>query len=100
MKTSKQLKEQLAQIRKDAAESVCEFLGDRDSIKTDVDIDDSLYARRLYRKDGKVFIEVYEPEPYENYPGADEYGMVTLHIWIERLSTFQLILFLEGLESA
>lgn len=90
----------MSQIKMDAVASVCEFLGDRESIKTDVDIDDSLYVRRLYRKDDKVFIEVYEPEPYEHYPGADEHGMVTLHCWIERLSTFQLILFLEGLESA
>lgn len=100
MKTSKQIKEQLTQIKKDAAKSVCEFLGDRESIKIGVDIDDSLYARRLYRKDGKVFIEVREPEPYEYYPGANEYGMVTFHYWIERLSTLQLISLLEGLEYA
>ena len=47
MKTSKQLKEQLTQIKKDAAASVCEFLGVRDSIKISVDIDDTSFARRL-----------------------------------------------------
>lgn len=100
MTTSKELNERLVRIKKDAAVSVCEILGERESINIRVDIDDETYARRLYHKDDMVFVEVREPEPYEYYAGADENGMVTGQLNIERLGMFQLISLLKGLENA
>ena len=100
MKTSKELKEQLAQIKKDAAESVCEILGERESVKIDVELAEDRYATKVYRENGNVFVEVRESEPYEYYPGADEHGMVTSKYRIDRFGTFEIFSILEGLESA
>ena len=100
MKTYKEFKEQLKQMRKDVAASIGEILGERESVKIDVELAEDRYATKVYRENGNVFVEVRESEPYEYYPGADEHGMVTSKYWVERFGTFELLSILEGLESA
>ena len=93
--TSKELQGRFVQMKKDAVESIIERLGDSDCIDISIELNNGdKYAKSIYREDGKVYVNVNESDPY------DKYEIVRTCYFIERLSVFELINLLEGLESA
>lgn len=93
--TSKELQGRFVQMKKDAVESIIEQLGDSNCIDISIELNNGdKYAKSIYREDGKVYVNVNESDPY------DKYEIVQTCYFIERLSLFELINLLEGLESA
>lgn len=93
--TSKELNDRFVQMKKDAVESIIEQLGDSDCIDISIELNNGdKYAKSICREDGKVYVNVNESDPY------DKYEIVRTCYFIERLSLFELIDLLEGLESA
>ena len=93
--TSKKLNDRFVQMKKDAVESIIEQLGDSNCIDINIELNNGdKYAKKIYREGGKVYVDVNESDPY------DKYEIVRNRYFIERLSLFELIDLLEGLESA
>ena len=93
--TSKELNYRFVQMKKDAVESIIEHLGDSNCIDISITLNNGdKYAKKIYREGGKVYVDVNESDPY------DKYEIVSNRYFIERLSLFELIDLLEGLESA
>lgn len=95
--TSKELRGRFVQMKKDAIESIIEQLGDGNGIDIDISINmnnGNKFAKKIHREDGRVYIDVNESDLY------NKCEMIRNRYFIERLSVFDLIDILEGLESA
>lgn len=93
--TSKELRGRFVQMKKDAVESIIGQLGDSNSIDTDINLNNGdKFAKKIYREDGRIYVDVNELDLY------DKCEIVRNRYFIERLSIFELIDLLEGLESA
>lgn len=93
--TSKELRGRFVQMKKDAVESIIRQLGDSNSIDTNVNLNNGdKFAKKIYREDGRIYVDVNELDLY------DKCEIVRTQYFIERLSIFELIDLLEGLESA
>lgn len=81
-------------MKKDAIESIIEQLGDGNGdISINMDNGNKI-AKKIHREDGRVYIDVNESDLY------DKCEIIRNRYFIERLSVFDLIDILEGLESA
>lgn len=93
--TSKELHHRFVQMKQDAVESIIERLGDSDSIDISINLNNGdKCAKKIYREDGRVYVDVNESDLY------DKCEIVRSRYSIKRLSVFELIDLLEGLESA
>lgn len=93
--TSKELRGRFVQMKKDAIESIIEQLGDGNGINISINMDNgNKVAKKIHREDGRVYIDVNESDLY------DKCEMIRNRYFIDRLSVFDLIDILEGLESA
>lgn len=93
--TSKDLNDRFVQMKKDAIESIIGQLGDGNRVDISININNGeKFAEKIYREEGRVFVDVKEPDLY------DKYNIVLNRYFIERLSLFELVNLLEGLESA
>lgn len=96
--TSKELRGRFVQMKKDAIESIIsiiEQLGDGNGIDIGINMDNgNKIAKKIHREDGRVYIDVNESDLY------DKCEIIRNRYFIERLSVFDLIDILEGLESA
>lgn len=82
-------------MKKDAAESIIRQLGDSNSIDISMKLNNGdKFAKKIYREDGRIYVDVNELDMY------DKCEIVRNRYFIERLSIFELIDLLEGLESA
>lgn len=82
-------------MKKDAIESIIEQLGDGNGIDIGINMDNgNKIAKKNHREDGRVYVDVNELDLY------DKCEIVRNRYFIERLSVFELIELLEGLESA
>lgn len=93
--TSKELRGRFVQMKKDAIESIIEQLGDGNGLDISINMDDgNKVAKKIYREDGRIFVDVNESDMY------DKCEIVQNRYFIERLSVFEIIDLLEGMESA
>lgn len=93
--TSKELHGRFVQMKKDAIESIIGQLGDSDGIEINISLNNGdKFAKKIYREDGKIYVDVNESDLY------NKCEIVQNRYFIERLSVFELIDLLEGLESA
>lgn len=93
--TSKELHGRFVQMKKDAIESIIGQLGDSDGIEINISLNNGdKFAKKIYREDGKIYVDVNESDL------SDKCEIVRNRYFIERLSVFELIDILEGLESA
>lgn len=93
--TGKELRGRFVQMKKDAIESIIEQLGDGNGIDIGINMDNgNKIAKKIHREDGRVYVDVNELDLY------DKCEIVRNRYFIERLSVFELIELLEGLESA
>lgn len=93
--TSKELRGRFEQMKKDAVESIIRQLGDSNGIEISINLNNGdKFAKKIYREDGRVYVDVNELDLY------DKCETVRTRYFIERLSIFELIDLLEGLESA
>lgn len=83
------------QMKKDAIESIIKQLGDSNGIGINISLNNGdKFAKKIYREDGKIYVDVNESDLY------NKCEIVQNRYFIERLSVFELIDLLEGLESA
>lgn len=83
------------QIKNDAVESIIGQLGDNNEIEISISLNNGdKFAKKIYREGERVYIDVNEPDLY------DKCTIVQNRYLIERLSVFELIGLLEGLEPA
>ena len=93
--TSKELRGRFVQMKKDAVESIIRQLGDSNSIDININLNNGdKFAKKIYREDGRIYVDVNELDLY------DKCEIVRTRYFIERLSIFELIDLLEGMESA
>ena len=93
--TSKELQGRFMQMKKDAIESIIKQLGDSNGIGINICLNNGdKFAKKIYREDGNIYVDVNESDLY------DKCEIVRNRYFIERLSVFELIDVLEGLESA
>ena len=93
--TSKELHGRFMQMKKDAIESIIGQLGDSNGIEINISLNNGdKFAKKIYREDGRIYIDVNESDLY------DKCEIVRNRYFIERLSVFELIDILEGLETA
>ena len=93
--TSKELNSRFVQMKKDAVESIIELLGDNNCIDVSIELENcDKCAKKIFRKDGRVYVDVNEYDTYYTHE------TVRNCYFIERLSVFELVYLLEGLESA
>lgn len=93
--TSKELHDRFVQMKKDVIESIIEQLGDSNSIDISINLNNGdKFAKKIYREDGRVYVCVNELDLY------DKCEIIQNRYIVERLSIFELIDLLEGLESA
>lgn len=93
--TSKELHGRFVQMKKDAIESIIGQLGDSDGIEINISLNNGdKFVKKIYREDGKIYVNVNESDIY------NKCEIVQNRYFIERLSVFELIDLLEGLESA
>lgn len=82
-------------MKKDAIESIIGQLGDSNGIEINISLNNGdKFAKKIYREDGRIYIDVNESDLY------DKCEIVRNRYFIERLSVFELIDILEGLETA
>lgn len=82
-------------MKNDAISAIVEQLGDRNSVNICININNGeKFAEKIYREDGRVFVDVNEPDLY------DRDNIVLNRYIIGRLSFFELVALLDGLESA
>lgn len=81
-------------MKRDAIESIIELgLKEQDSLDISIEMDDAeKYAKKIYREDGKVYVDVNESDTY------DQHKVIRCKYLIERLNLLDLIDLLEGLE--
>lgn len=93
--TSKELHHRFVQMKQDAVESIIGQLGDSEGFDISVSLcNGDKCAKKIYREDGRVYVDVNESDLY------DKCEIVRSRYSIKRLSVFELIDLLEGLESA
>lgn len=93
--TSKELRDRFVQMKNDAVESIIRQLGNSNGIDTSINLNnEEKFAKKIYREDGRIYVDVNELDLY------DKCEIVRNRYCIERLSIFELIDLLEGLESA
>lgn len=93
--TSKELHGRFVQMKKDAIESIIGQLGDSDGIEINIILNNGdKFVKKIYREDGKIYIDVNESDLY------NKCEIVQNRYFIERLSVFELIDLLEGMEPA
>lgn len=93
--TSKELRDRFVQMKKDAIASIIGQLGDGNGSDISINMSSgNKVAKKIYREDGRVFVDVNESDMY------DKCEIVQNRYFIERLSVFDLIDLLEGMESA
>lgn len=93
--TSKELHGRFMQMKKDAIESIIGQLGDSNGIEINISLNNGdKFVKKIYREDGKIYVNVNESDLY------NKCEIVQNRYCIERLSVFELIDLLEGLESA
>lgn len=93
--TSKELRNRFMQMKKDEIESIIRQLGNSNGIDISINLNNGdKFAKKIYREDGNVYVDVNELDLY------DKCEIVQTRYFIERLSIFELVDLLEGLESA
>lgn len=93
--TSKELRDRFVQMKMDAVESIIRQLGDSNGIDISINLNNGdKFAKKIYREDGRIYIDVNELDLY------NKCEIVRNRYFIERLSVFELIELLEGLETA
>ena len=93
--TSKEIRGRFVQMKEDAIESIIKQLGDSISIDISINLNNAdKCAKKIYCEDGRIFVDVNESDMY------NKCTIVQNRYFIERLSVFELIDLLEGMESA
>ena len=93
--TSEDLKRRIGQMKADAVESIIRHLGDSNAFDISIILNNGdKFAKKIYRKDERVYVDINEPDLY------DKCKIVKNRYSVERLSIFELIDILAGLESA
>lgn len=99
MKTHVQFEKELHKMKAEALESIKEWMDERDNREHKLCIQcGSCLVRKIYQEDGKIFVNEIDNDQEMNFTTERGWFYTPMKCLIERLSLYDLIDLLKGLE--